>query len=86
MNYEHSVQRLARWRDERLSTPDQAALLLDQITQLLASLEPLQRTIVELSMQNQSTEQIADAVKRSPRTVRREIQRARLELERRLNE
>jgi len=54
-----------------------------QFTSLLSTLDPVKRQIVMLAMQGSTVETIADEVKRSSRTVRREIQRFEQELERR---
>ena len=64
--------------------PDDAAAMIEELTELLANLDPLQRSIIELSMQNQSVEQISEEVQRSERTVRRTLQTIRGELEQRL--
>ena len=47
----------------------------DDRTKLLDSLDTVQRQIIELAMANVSHEAIANNVKRSVRTVRREIRR-----------
>ena len=64
--------------------PDDAAILVEELSDLLACLDETQRSIIELSMQHLSVEQIAEEVHRSERTVRRTIQQGREELERRL--
>jgi RNA polymerase sigma-70 factor (ECF subfamily) len=64
--------------------PDDAAILVEELSDLLAGLDETQRSIIELSMQHLSVEQIAEEVHRSERTVRRTIQQGREELERRL--
>jgi RNA polymerase sigma factor (sigma-70 family) len=64
--------------------PDDAAAMIEELTDVLSRLDHLPRTIIELSMQNQSVEQIAEAVKRSERTVRRALAQVRQQLEQRL--
>lgn len=64
--------------------PDDAAVMVEELSELLASLDDTQRSIIELSMQNQTVEQIATQIQRSERTVRRTIQRFRESLEDRL--
>ncbi len=64
--------------------PDDAAVMVEELSDVLGKLDETQRSIIELSMQNQSVEQIADKIHRSERTVRRTIQQVREELENRL--
>ena len=64
--------------------PDDAAVMVEELSDVLGHLDETQRSIIELSMQNQSVEQIADSIQRSERTVRRTIQQVREELEKRL--
>ncbi|MEL7499203.1 MAG: sigma-70 family RNA polymerase sigma factor [Planctomycetota bacterium] len=64
--------------------PDDAAAMVEEISDVLAGLDDTQRSIIELSMQNQSVEQIAQTIQRSERTVRRTIQQVREDLENRL--
>lgn len=64
--------------------PDDAAVMVEELSDLMSKLDQTQRTIVELSMQNMSVEQIAEKVQRSERTVRRTIQQVREDLETRL--
>lgn len=64
--------------------PDDAVVMVEELSDLLGSLDETQRSIVELSMQNRTVDQIADSIKRSKRTVRRTIQQVREELENRL--
>jgi RNA polymerase sigma-70 factor (ECF subfamily) len=56
---------------DRRPTPDQAAMLAEIVDQWLLEMEPLDREIVELGLQGCSSEQIAQRLKRSERTVRR---------------
>ncbi len=64
--------------------PEDAAVMVEELSDVLGNLDETQRAIVELSMQNHSVEQIADQIQRSERTVRRTIQQVREELEKRL--
>lgn len=64
--------------------PDDAAVMVEELSNLLQNLDATQRSIIELSMQNHSIEQIANDIQRSERTVRRTIQQVREELEQRL--
>ena len=64
--------------------PDDAVVMVEELSKVLSGLDETQRLIVECSMQNMSTEEIADKIKRSERTVRRTIQQVREDLENRL--
>ncbi|MEM7454099.1 MAG: sigma-70 family RNA polymerase sigma factor [Planctomycetota bacterium] len=64
--------------------PDEAVVMVEQLTDVLSGLDDTQRAIIELSMQDQTVEQIAEEVQRSPRTIRRTIQQFREHLEQRL--
>lgn len=64
--------------------PEEAALMVEELSDVLANLDETQRTMIELSMQNLSVEQIAEKIQRSERTVRRTIQKVREDLEARL--
>ncbi len=64
--------------------PDDAAAMIEELSLLLSGLDRLQRSIIELSMQDQTVEQISSAVQRSERTVRRTLQSVREQLENRL--
>lgn len=55
----------------RAPTPAEAAALADTLEHVLSSLEPRQRRMVELRLQGYQLEEIAQAVQRSERTVRR---------------
>ena len=66
--------------------PEDAVIMVDELTELLAQLDETQRSIIELSMQNQNVEQIAETIQRSERTVRRTLQQVREELENRLSQ
>jgi len=66
-------------------TSDDAAMLVEELRIVTESLTPLQRDVFELYLQNQTNDQIALAVKRSPRTVRRSLEEVRSILEERLS-
>ena len=66
--------------------PEEAAALLEELTSVLSTLQPFQRQILELALQNQSIEEIGEAVQRSQRTVRRTLQQIRESLEGRLGD
>src|SRR5206468_7216180 len=70
----------------REPAPADAAALLDELRCVLAPLSPVQRRIVELRLQGHEVEEIATAVQRSARTVRRTLTKLGEELERRLRE
>ncbi len=65
-------------------TPDDAAAVVEELQIVMQGLEPLQRQVMELALQDQSVEEISDSVKRSGRTVRRALQQIRESLEGRL--
>lgn len=65
-------------------TPDDAALVVEELQNLMKSLDPLQRQILELALQNNDVEEISQHVERSARTVRRTLQQIRESLEDRL--
>jgi RNA polymerase sigma-70 factor, ECF subfamily len=67
---------------DRQPTPEEAAMLAETVDHWLVEMEPLDREIVELGLQGFSSEQIAERLKRSERTVRR----VRRHLEERLKE
>ncbi|MFN0055495.1 MAG: RNA polymerase sigma factor [Planctomycetales bacterium] len=61
-------------RDGRLSMPptaEEAVAVAELLERLLADLPPVQRKIVELRLQDHRLDEIAKAVQRSERTVRR---------------
>ncbi len=64
--------------------PADAAALVDELRNVLAPLGPVQRRIVELRLQGHEVDEIATAVQRSARTVRRTLAGLGEELERRL--
>jgi RNA polymerase sigma factor (sigma-70 family) len=87
-----SVDREQPWSEEdaaalaREPTPAEAAALVDELHSLLAPLGAVQRRIVELRLQGHEVDDIAAAVERSPRTVRRTLAALGEELEQRLRE
>ena len=68
----------------REPTPDEAAGLVEEVEAFMASLEPKERTVLELRLQEYSTEEIAEKVQRSPRTIRRILERLQARLEEQL--
>jgi RNA polymerase sigma factor (sigma-70 family) len=70
----------------REPTPAEAAALTDELRSVLAPLGAGQRRIVELRLQGHEVAEIATAVQRSERTVRRILAGLGEELERRLRE
>jgi RNA polymerase sigma-70 factor (ECF subfamily) len=64
--------------------PDEAAAFADQFQQLIAGLEPEERKVVELKLQDLSNEEIAQRLRSSERTVRRILARLRGRFERAL--
>lgn len=63
-------------------TPEEAAILADEVEALLRPLEAEQRRIVELRLQGHSLDEIAVEVRRSQRTVRRTMELIKQRLER----
>jgi RNA polymerase sigma-70 factor (ECF subfamily) len=61
----------------REPTPAEAAALADTVQQLLTGLQPLERRMVELRLQEYSLDEIAAEVCRSERTVRRLLERVK---------
>ena len=55
----------------REQTPEEAALLAETVAELLAELNGRERTIVELSLQGYSTQEISGQTGRAERSVRR---------------
>lgn len=62
-------------------SPAEAAALADEIEEVMNRLEPLQRQILELRLQGYNLEEIANAVQRSIRTVKRGLSDIRHQLE-----
>ena len=81
---EHGVIQVAPEAIADEPEPDDAAVMIEELSSVLVDLDETRRSIIELSMQNQSVEQIAETVQRSERTIRRTIQQFRDELESRL--
>jgi RNA polymerase sigma-70 factor, ECF subfamily len=67
----------------REPTPDEAAILVETVADLLQQLNGDERSIVELSLQGYSTQEISDETGRAERSVRRLRERVRKHLERR---
>ena len=65
-------------------SPQDAAAIIEELEGVMKGLEPLQRRIFELSLQNLSEPEVAEEVQRSGRTVRRTLQQIRDDLEKRL--
>ena len=61
-----------------------AAVLLEEYQAVIKDLTDLQRDVLELYLQNCSTEDIASNIRRSARTVRRALEDIREQLEKRL--
>jgi RNA polymerase sigma-70 factor (ECF subfamily) len=66
----------------REPTPDEAAILAETVADLLQQLHGDERTIVELSLQGYSTQEISEQTGRAERSVRRLRERVRKHLER----
>jgi RNA polymerase sigma factor (sigma-70 family) len=71
---------------QRDPSPQETLAVLEEIQQLTARLDPLQKQIVELRLQGYRIEEIADEVQRSERTVRRVMDKIKQRLEHRLHE
>jgi RNA polymerase sigma-70 factor (ECF subfamily) len=63
-------------------TPEQAAVLAETVEQLLRGLDGDERSIIELSLQGYSTQEISEQLGRAERSVRRLRERVRMQLER----
>lgn len=66
----------------REPTPDEAIVLAETVEDLLGRLQGNERTIVELSLQGYSTQEISQQTGRAERSVRRVREQVRTELER----
>jgi RNA polymerase sigma-70 factor (ECF subfamily) len=64
----------------REPTPDEAAVLAETVEELLRRLNSDERTIVELSLQGYSTQEISEQTRRAERSVRRLRERVRKHL------
>jgi len=75
---------VAPWREAagREPTPDQAAVLAETVESLLRPLATDERTIVELSLQGCSTQEISEQTGRAERSVRRIRESVRKHLQR----
>jgi RNA polymerase sigma-70 factor (ECF subfamily) len=72
-----------RWEAlERAPSPEEAAVLTETVHQLLARLEGDDRTIIQLSLEGYTTEEIRTRLGLSERTVRRVRERTKKRLER----
>src|SRR5689334_5644096 len=60
-------------------TPEQAAVLAETVETLLAALDGDERTVVEMSLQGHSTQEISTQLGRAERSVRRIRERVRLQ-------
>lgn len=69
---------------DREPTPDESVALLEEIQYVLGKLDSSQREIVEKRLSGMEVEEIAEAVQRSDRTVRRALEAVRKLLEERL--
>jgi RNA polymerase sigma-70 factor (ECF subfamily) len=67
-------------------TPAEAAVLVEELEQVMSRLSTLERDILELRLEGYSVEEIAVRVKRSDRTVRRLLAKLQSDLEARLVE
>jgi RNA polymerase sigma-70 factor (ECF subfamily) len=66
----------------REPTPEQAAILAETVEQVLRGLDADERSIIELSLQGYTTQEISEQVGRAERSVRRLRERVRKQLER----
>jgi RNA polymerase sigma-70 factor (ECF subfamily) len=75
------------WREAigQEPTPEQAAVLAETVEALLVGLDDEERTIVEMSLQGHSTQEISAQLGRAERSVRRIRERVRMQLERQRN-
>jgi len=62
-------------------SPIEAVTLIDEVEQLMARLDPLQRRILELRLQGYDREEIAGEIGRSEVTVRRVLKQVQQQLE-----
>lgn len=67
-------------------SPEEAAELADELARLLSGLDAEEQQLVELKLQEQSNEEIAERMNCSQRTVRRVLQRVQSRLRQILNE
>jgi RNA polymerase sigma-70 factor (ECF subfamily) len=64
----------------REPTPDEAALLMEIVQELMADLDGRERTMLSLSLQGYTVKEISPQVERSERTVQRLLERVRTQL------
>jgi RNA polymerase sigma-70 factor (ECF subfamily) len=78
-----SADSAAAWQGPagREPTPDEAVVLAETVEELLRQLKGDERTIVEMSLQGYSTQEISDQLGRAERSVRRLRERVRKLLE-----
>jgi RNA polymerase sigma factor (sigma-70 family) len=69
----------------REPAPEAAAELIDEVGVVMADLEPSERKVLELRLQDRSTDEIAAELGCSDRTVRRALERIRAALESRFD-
>jgi RNA polymerase sigma-70 factor (ECF subfamily) len=67
-----------------LPTPSEAAELVEELDLVMQQLTPQERRILELRLEGYTSEEIADHLHRSDRTVRRAMEKVRNEFRRRL--
>ncbi len=66
-------------------SPEEATILIEETQRMMTGLTPLQRHIIQMNLQGYATEEIAQDVGCSERTVHRAIERARMQLEQALS-
>lgn len=66
--------------------PDEAVALMEELEAVTRSLEPHERTILELKLQGEEVDQIARHIERSDRTVRRALTKIEAALQSRLSD
>lgn len=69
----------------REPSPEEAASICEECENLLAQLKPGERTILELRLQGAEVSEISEEMRRSERTVRRALLKARIHLQHRLS-
>jgi RNA polymerase sigma factor (sigma-70 family) len=82
-NLQREADSASLWREiaGREPTPDEAAVLAETVEELLSGLRADERTIVQLSLQGYSTQEISEQIGRAERTVRRLREQVRTQLE-----
>ncbi len=66
-------------------SPSEALAVVEELEEVMRGLDAVHRRILELRLQGQSVEEIAEDVQRSERTVRRVLEKVKTELNQRLN-